>query len=303
MDSWRNLSDAQCGMLARRQLNDLGIDSDGVRNQVRAGRWVARTSTVISTFTGEPPWRAEIWRAVLHAGGDALVGGISALEWYGVRNWHRDEITVLVNDDLSFDPVPGINFFRTRRPLDRLRNTRVALPIARLEPAVLICAGYEKSARTAQGMLAAVVQQRLTTAEDLLAEMHTLRPLRRAKQFRRVLSEVAGGAQSLGELDVSRMCRRHGLPAPARQTKRRDSFGKLRFTDAEWHLRDGRTLILEVDGSFHMDVDNWEADLARQRQLTDPNNVIVRCTTRELRDEPGRVARDLLRLGLARLSA
>lgn len=289
---------AQEGILSRRQLNELGVDSDRVRNQVAAGRWVTHSSMVVGTFTGPLTWRAQVWRAVLHAGGSALVGGLSALEWYGLSNWHRDDITVLVDDELSFDPLPGVRFFRTRRPLDQMRSPRMRLPVCRVEPAALLFAGYERSARTAQGVLAAVVQQRLTTAEALAVELERMRPLRRARLFRTVIGEIAGGAQSVSELDIGRVCRRSGLPAPRRQTRRRDASGRERFTDCEWLLPDGTTLVLEVDGSFHMDVEHWEDDLARQRALSAPGRIIVRCTSRELRDQPERVVGDLRRHGL-----
>ncbi|MGN6722270.1 MAG: hypothetical protein ACTHJM_06630 [Marmoricola sp.] len=74
----------------------------------------------------------------------------------------------------------------------------------------------------------------------------------------------------------------------------------MRFTDCEWTLGDGRTLVLEVDGSFHMEVEHWEDDLVRQRRLTSPDRLTVHCTTRELRDSPELVARDLLNLGVPR---
>jgi len=96
------------------------------------------------------------------------------------------------------------------------------------------------------------------------------------------------------------MCRTHGLAQPARQVKRLDAGGRLRFTDCEWRLPDGRTLMLEVDGAFHMEVEHWEDDLARHRALAAADRVVIRCTSRELRDEPERVARDLLNLGVPR---
>lgn len=102
----------------------------------------------------------------------------------------------------------------------------------------------------------------------------------------------------MAEIDVRRMCRTFGLVLPSRQVKRRDSGGRARFTDCEWGLADGRTLVLEVDGGFHMAVEHWEDDLARQRALTSSDRLIVRCTARELRDEPERVARDLRLLGV-----
>lgn len=74
----------------------------------------------------------------------------------------------------------------------------------------------------------------------------------------------------------------------------------MRFTDCEWRLADGRTLVLEPDGGFHMEVEHWEDDISRQRALTATDRVIVRCTSPEMRDEPQRVAADLRRLGVPR---
>jgi hypothetical protein len=220
------------------------------------------------------------------------------LEWRGLRNWHRDEITVLVDDELSFEPLPGVRFFRTRRPLDGLRDRFSELPMCRIEPAALLFAAYARSPRTAEGLLAAVVRQRLTSPDRLLAELATMRPLRRAQRFRLMLDEVQGGATSLAELDIGRMCRRFGLPPPLRQVRRRDASGRVRFTDCEWLLPDGTLLVLEVDGGFHMDVEHWEDDIARQRALSRPGRIVVRCTAREARDVPEVVVRDLVALGL-----
>lgn len=121
MTEWERIAALQRGMVARRQLNSIGVDADQDRNQLAARRWVARTSTVISTFSGELAWADRVWLAVLHAGGSALIGGLTALEYHGLRNWHRDEVAVLVDDELSFDPVPGVTFFRTRRPLAAMK--------------------------------------------------------------------------------------------------------------------------------------------------------------------------------------
>jgi hypothetical protein len=294
------LASLQGGMVARRQLNAMGYDADSVRNQIAAGRWVARSSNVVSVFTGPLGWHEQVWFAVLHAGGTALVGGLTALEWHGLKNWHRDEITVLVDDELAFDPLEGVRFFRTRRALGGMRDPSQELPLCRVEPAALLFAGYERSARTAQGLLAAVVQQRLATPAGLGRQLEQMRPLRRAKLFRAALVEFEGGAQSMAELDIGRVCRRFGLPRPRRQTRRRDGSGRLRFTDCEWLLPNGMTLVLEIDGAFHMDVEHWEDDLARQRRIVTPGRVVVRCSARELRDEPELVVEDLIALGVPR---
>ena len=302
-NEWHQLAAAQEGIVARRQLTGLDVGWHRVESQLAAGRWAERTPRVISTFTGTPTWEQKVWIAVLHAGEHALVAGLTALKCHGLRNWDRDEITVIVDDELSFEPVDGVRFFRSRRDIRAMRHRRGDLPLCRVEPAALLFAGYERSARTAQGLLAATVQQRLTTSSDLLTELSLLKPLRRSRMFRAALQDIGGGAQSLAELDIKRMCRSSGLPHPRRQVARRDSSGRRRFTDCEWELADGTLLILEVDGGFHMEVEHWEDDLARQRRLTAPGRVIVRCTARELRDEPATVAADLVALGLQRSCA
>lgn len=299
-DEVERLASAQGALVTRRQLLALGFDSDAVRNQVAARRWAVRSSTVVSTTTGVLSRDQEIWLAVLHAGRHALVGGLTALQTHGLRNWDRDHVTVTLPDHVHLESwPPQVRVVRTRRSMVGWRSPRGDLPRMRVEPAALLFAAYDRSARTAQGLLAAVVQQRLTTAEDLLDEMTRLRPLRRAKSFRTALLDIAGGAHSLAELDVGRICRQFGLPQPRRQASRRDARGRQRYTDCEWVLPDGTVLVLEVDGGFHMEVGHWEDDLARQRRLAGAGRLVVRCTARELRDDPHAVVRDLMALGLS----
>lgn len=295
---WETLAERQHGVVARRQLRELGVTRHNIRRNLDARRWVERTSTVVSTTTGPPTWSQRVWTSVLHAGGGSLVGGLTALEWSGLRTWHREEITILVDDEAHLEPVQGTRFFRTRRPLALLSDPRGDLPLCRVDPATLLAAGYQLRGTAGQGLLAAVVQQRLTTPQSLRAELVAMKPVRGAKRLRAALDEMAGGADSLAEIRIARLCRRAGLPVPRRQTRRTDAGGRTRFTDCEWDLPDGRTLVLEIDGAFHMDADHWEHDLARHRRLTAKGRLIIRCTARELRENPESVLLDLKRNGL-----
>lgn len=298
-DRWERAASAQCGLLTRAQLASLGMDRWAVRHRTRTRRWVELTPTVVGTTTGALTREQIMWLGVLHGGEQAIVGEITAAEVMGLRNWHRDPVTVLVPHDADVgDGHPTIEFRRTRRDLSAMRVRRNGLPVSRIEPAVLGFASRQRSPRTAEGVLAATVQQQLSTPASLLEWVDRMKPLRGAGRFRAALAEIAGGAQSVAELDVRRMCRRFSLAPPHRQVKRRDSSGRTRFTDCEWRLPDGRTLVLEVDGGFHMDAEHWEDDIARQRALTTTDRLVVRCTARELRDEPERIARDLRLLGV-----
>ena len=298
MDDLDELIASQCGMVARRQLLSHGRDRFRVRNQLAAGRWVERTSRVISTFTGEPTAEQRRWLAVLHAGPRSLLGGLTAAERLGLRRWEREPVTVLVDDELSFEPVTGVDFFRSRRSFELLVRPVDGLPTCQIEPAVLMWAAYDAPNRAAHAVLASVVQQRLTTPELLLRWIDLLRPLRRAPAFRATLHDVAGGSHSGAELDVLRMCRRHSLRPPDRQRPRLDRGGKRRWTDCEWDLDGGRMLVLEVDGSFHMEVEQWGADKKRARRLTTRHRIVVGCTAYEVRHESDDVALDLLALGV-----
>jgi hypothetical protein len=289
----------QAGLLTRAQLRACGFERWAVNHRIATERWAELSPTVIGTTTGVLTREQSMWLGVLHAGDNAIVGDLTAAAVHGLRNWHRDDVVILVRRGLDTrDPLPGIRFVETRRPLRLLRDSRRQLPVARIEPAVLRFAAYQRSTRTAEGVVAAVVQQGLTSPEAMVDWVERLQPLRWARRFKRALGEIAGGAQSVAEIDVRRMCRAFDLVLPRRQTKRRDAAGRIRFTDCEWILPDGRIVVLEVDGGFHMEVEHWEDDLARQRALTAPNRIVVRCTARELRDEPGKVARDLRNLGV-----
>lgn len=299
--AWQAIAEGQAGLITRAQLRIAGVPRWQVTHRLATDRWQALTPSVVATFTGALTDTQRLWLGVLHAGPGALLGGLSAATEAGLEHWSRDTVTILVpyaNDVPA--PLAGLDFVRTRRDLDVMRAKGSCPPRARLEPAVLLFAAADRSERTAQGVLAAVVQQQLTSPELLEEWLDRLRPLRRSALFRRQLKEIRGGAQSLAELDVRRLCREHRLAPPARQVKRRDAGGRVRFTDCEWRLIDGRLLVLEVDGAFHMDAAHWEDDLARQRALSATDRLIVRCTARELRDDRPRLAADLLRLGVPR---
>jgi hypothetical protein len=299
--SWRHLADQQAGLVARRQLVALGYGDHYVDSQVAAERWRLVSNVVIGTTTGVLTREQLMWAGVLHAGPGSAIGGLTALERRGLKNWHRDEITVLLAKSHNLEPLAGVHFVETRRPVGL--NATGELPTWRTEPSALLFAAYNPNIRTAIGLLSAVVQQRLTTADRLLLEIERMSPLRWAKRFERALGEIAGGSQSLAELRVIRMCRAHFLPVPDRQTKRLDASGRLRYTDAEWRLPSGKIVILEIDGGFHIEVEHWEADIVRERDLVATGAIVLRCTDRELSDEPSKVAASLRAVGVGESSA
>lgn len=301
MDDLERLIARQLGLVARRQLLALEHDRFHVRNQVAARRWVERTPRVVSTFTGGLTIEQRRWLGVLHAGPRSMLGGLTAADHLGLRRWERDDVTVLVDDELAFEPVDGIDFFRSRRSFELLARPVEGVPTCQLEPAVLMWAAYDAPPRAGHAILASSVQQRMTTPDRLLRWIDLLRPLRRAPAFRVTLRDIGGGSHSGAELDVMRMCRAFSLRPPDRQRPRLDRAGRRRWTDCEWELPDGSVLVLEVDGAFHMEVEHWGEDKKRARRITRRDRTVVGCTAYELRHETAELVADLVALGVPRV--
>ena len=297
---WHQLAEWQCGMVSRRQLNAGGVDRHKVRNQVSAGRWSKVGPRVVATFTGELTFEQRVWAAHLHAGPSSAVTGLAAAELQGLARWRRDAVEVVVPADAKVPQLSGARFVRTRRDLEVLRGQGVRRHLVRLEPALLLRASTGMPERTAGGLIASAVQQRLTSANQMLGWLERLHPLPRHALLRSLLHDIRGGAESMAEIDLGRLCRRAGLAAPDRQRRRKDRDGRWRWTDAEWDLPDGRTLVLEVDGAFHIEVQHWTDDIRRQRKVASRDRVVVRATALEVRLEPQSVAEDLHALGVPR---
>jgi hypothetical protein len=79
--------------------------------------------------------------------------------------------------------------------------------------------------------------------------------------------DIGQGAQALSEIDLARLCRRHGLPEPTRQAVRPDVRGQRRYLDAEWRRPNGRRVVAEVDGALHLVARRWWDDQFRQNEL------------------------------------
>lgn len=299
------LASTQDGLVTRAQLRAAGVDDAVVRRRISSGRWSMTGPTVVCLTTGTLTPHQLRRLAVLHPPGAAALSGRTALAVHGLRGWEGSDVTAIVRAGLHLEPLAhlGVRLHRTRRPFEGWCTEVDGLPVLDVAPAALLLAARLPSERGAGGVLAACVQQQLTDSDVLLDWLDRLRPLARSAHLRRTLRDIGGGAQSMAEIDVGRMCRDHDLADPVRQERRRDRDGRVRWTDAAWVTPSGITVALEVDGAFHRDAQQWADDIARQRALTSPTYLVVRCTAQELRDYPERIAADLRALGVPRRTA
>ncbi|MDG4794179.1 hypothetical protein [Micromonospora sp. WMMD1082] len=271
-----------------------------VRHLLATERWGRVCRGVLRAGPPGGPYRPEQawWVAVLAAGPGAALAGLAAANAGGLRgNWRYETVDVLVphrrrQADLLRRLPLGLPAVRVRRVRhlpaeDRQRGRPDRTSMAR---SLVDAAQWARTDEQAQQILAAGCQQRRTTPAEIGAVLERLSRARRRAVIRETLRDIAGGAEALSEIDLVRLCRRYGLPAPQAQQRRRDTDGRVRYLDAYWPQW---SLHVEVDGGHHMDVRHWAADLRRQNRVWIDGDRILRFTAFDIRHRPDEVAAQL----------
>jgi very-short-patch-repair endonuclease len=133
----------------------------------------------------------------------------------------------------------------------------------------------------------AVVQQRLATPSEILAELQVAGRVRHRAVVRDAMQAAAEGADSLVEVDVAPLLARAGLGSVRRQVR----IGQHRH-DLAVRLADGRLLVVEVDGPTHDSPEARWADAERDADVAAAGAMLVRIPAYAVRHDPaGVVAR------------
>ncbi len=151
---------------------------------------------------------------------------------------------------------------------------------------VVDSAQWASSDEQAVAIIAAAFQQRLVGAVDLTPVLARMGRLRRRPVIEAAVADATGGAESGYEIDFARLCRRAGLPEPSRQVVRYDSAGRKRYRDVhfdEWGVH------IEIDGSQHMEVRAWYANMRQHNELAIAGERLLRFPGFALRLHPDEV--------------
>lgn len=263
MDLKQELSDEQGGVIAFWQLDP--AQRKAARRLVKKKLWRRITHRVLGTSSARPTITQELWAGVLHCGPNAVVAGRNALVLHG---W-RDELSrpVHVAVPINHKPPPGPQWLRVHR-IERLPTSRRNLPVVEVHDAAAQAAAWARSDRDAMYVLVSAMQQGMVDPMRLRALVGMQRTrLHRRGVILAVIDEFVGGAQSLSEIDLGSICRRHGLPEPIRQVKRVDADGRVRAIDCEFMASDGTRVRVEVEGLQHLNPEAWFKDLRRHNGL------------------------------------
>lgn len=272
------LAERQAGVARRAQLLHCGATPKTVERMLIARRWQARGQVVVVLHNGPLSPDQQLWAAVLNAGSLAALAGRTAAAEHGLVGWSNPCIEVLVPRGTSIPPGLGLDvkIHESRRFVVEDVHPGRALPQVRVERALVDAAVWSRSPRTACGLLAAGVQQRLTQPDRLMVELERAGAVRHRKILGAALTDIAGGAQAVSEMDFLRFCRRNGLPRPELQAVRVDPRGKRRYLDATLRGRGQRVLRVEIDGALHLVVTTYWDDMARNNELVIGDERVLR---------------------------
>jgi Protein of unknown function (DUF559) len=262
-----------------------------VRWRVSSGRWQQPCPGVFVTHSGPLSADDELWVSILWAGDGAVLAGLTAARLDGLRGFPDDRIHVLLPDYRQVrKPPPGLAVCLHRSRSFGTRDVHPAKspPRTRIARSLVDAAAWMHTDRGTQAVLAAGVQQRMARPADLFAVVARNPRLRRRAIIVSALNDISGGAEALSEIDFTRLVvRAFGLPEPTRQRVRYDSHGRRRWLDVLW---EGAGIIVEIDGSHHMDAIQWWDDMDRENDMKLDGYLVLRFTAFIVRRRPDYVA-------------
>jgi hypothetical protein len=295
----RRLAFAQHGVARRGQLRAAGLSDGQIDHAVRFGNW-QEIAGVVVLHNGEltTAQREEVATRV----GVRLVAlaARTAAERAGLTGWPAPALEVVTLKGSTYPPLPFAVRLHESRRLVVSDVVDVSPARVRIERALVDAAAWAAADKVACGLLAAGVQQRLTTPERLEAQMSLSGQVHRKRLLSAVLTDICGGAQALSEVAFAGYCRRRGLPKPELQAVRLDASGRRRYLDAGFRRRDGSLLAVEIDGALHLLAATYWSDMNRGNELVIAGTDTLRFPSWLIHADDPRVAEQIRRaLGLS----
>lgn len=284
------LAERQHGLVARRQLERLGLGREAIEVRLRRGRLWRLRPGIYAVGHRPVTLRSRWMAAVLSCGPEAVLSHRSAAALWGLRGPSGGEIEV-TSPSKSRSPA-GV-----RRHAATLRSdevtTRYGIPVTTAPRTIFDLAGTLRALAVEQSLRQAE-RLRLFDAlslEDLLGRHPRHRGNKIVRECLRRLRELPGGV-TREELEARFLAflGDHGMPRPRLNAWL--TVGSNGYeVDCLWPAQ--RTIV-ELDGyATHGTRSAFESDRERDRKLAVAGFRSIRVTWRQLHDDPEAVAADL----------
>jgi len=276
-----------------RDLVQSGLSHGQIRAQLAAGRWTQHGNAIVM-HSGTLSRREREAVGLISCGPRSLFTSFTSAQRWGLQGWEREQTHVLAPAGTA---RPQDETVRLHRSSDWSRVERIpGRRLHRLAPSLIVAASSFAQPRPACGILAAAVQQRLVTPNELNRALGLATRTRHRAALIHAIADIAQGADALSEIDFVRLCRRHGLPRPRLQAIRIEPTGRRRYLDVEWELCDGRIVAVEVDGAIHVKPQRWYDDQLRQNEVVIGGTILLRYPSVVVRSEEPLVVDQLRRI-------
>jgi hypothetical protein len=266
IDRLTELAAEQAGLVARRQLTEIGVRRSDVRSELRGRRWSRPFPGVFATFTGPLTDEARVWAALLYAGPLAAASHETAAWLHGLRADLPVRLDVCVpHGHRHRRSRDGVRVRQSRHFAKRQQPARQP-PRTTLEDTVLDLSDAARAALPVIDLVLRVCQQRRTTAARLALAMRSRSRLRWRALLRDLLSDVRDGVQSPLERSFHRDVERaHGLPRGQRNHPE-GRAGHRRYRDVRYRRW---RVVVELDGRAAHPGDQREYDDLRDNEVTE----------------------------------
>lgn len=266
------------------ELAALGIPRHFANNRVRDGRWQRVYDGVFYACTGPISLDARCAAVLAALGEDAALDDETAAWLWGFSQATAPRLVRAVVPHRGSER--GLAGARVRQSVafaPRSSRERRRLRALRIEHAVVAMA--VRRPRRARGLLSAAVQEGLATP-DLLKGSVLINPtIAGHARLLQIISDIAGGSRSELEGEVLDGVRRSGLPEPERNYPLLIEGRRLWLDMCYPALR----IAIEIDGkAYHLFSEDWEDDLERQNDIVLDGWLMIRFSTRAIREDlPG----------------
>jgi very-short-patch-repair endonuclease len=285
------LASSRYRLFNRDQVLAAGGNDDITSARLGSGRWVAVHPGVYSLGPADRSWRGRLSAAVLAAGDRAAASHRAGLVVWGLDGIEVAPLELTV--PVGCGPVPeGAIVHRTRRPMPI--EVVDGIPVTSVER-TLIDAATQIPFPVLEKAYDSALRRHLTSEKEVLAALADQggRGVRGGPILAWVVDARTSGkpAGSPAEVDLDRLMRKSGLPAPVRQYRITLPNGSVFVVDFGWP---DLGKAVEVDGlDAHASAQALDQDLDRQNLILGTGLQLRRFSARAVRKRPKEVIAEI----------
>jgi hypothetical protein len=277
-DAIRELAERQHGVVARRQLIALGLDSELIRSRVSMGILLSLHQGVFAVGHRRISLYGEWMAATLACGPNAYLSHGSAAQLWGIRGSRRPHEVIRVSGHRK---PHGIWLHQTRSLPDGDVTVEAGIPVTTIERTIMNNAGRLDDRQLEHMIVNADRSGRLNWRElqRVIEEGNGRKGLRRLRRAAARIDPRAADAVSPLEVDFFSLCQKASLPLPQVNV-----LVEGRLVDFYWPKA---KLIVETDGyAYHKDRAAFERDHEATVALAGAGYTVHRATYRMLKRDP-----------------